>query len=257
MQANLENSGSATAMINLLRSTSATTGSPLEQSSRAKRSAPVGNAANRPGAAKRTKLSRSFSSMARIERTMAPTQRHNIQSRTLGPPSDKVKTSTTTTLVTVSGNDSDKENWSPDEDGNARSFRRALSSSTLTSTGRRLLPSGPPSSSSTKPDKSKNPRRTTLGQSPRRTPLLSGRARTTPASSLAHYHYPRSKAARQQPESSTLEIYEDAEDDSSNAAEDDGEVQRFMRGGDVSPTKEKDVDAAAGLLSLSRGNWGR
>ncbi len=259
MQANLENTGSATAMINLLRSTSATSGSPLEQSSsRAKRSAPVGNSANRPDAVKRTKLSRSFSSMARIERTMAPTQRHNIQSRAFGPPSDKVKaTTTTTTLVTVSGNDSDKENWSPDEDGNARSFRRALSSSTLTSTGRRLLPSGPPSSSSSNPDKIKNPRRTTLGHSPRRAPLLSGRARTTPASSLAHYHYPRSKAARHQPESSTLEIYEDAEDDSSNAAEDDGEVQRFMRGGDVSPIKETDVDAAAGLLSLSRGNWGR
>ena len=263
VQANLENTGSATAMINLLRSTSATSGSPLEQnSSRAKRNAPVGNPASRPGAVKRTKLSRSFSSMARIERTMAPTQRHNIQSTALGPPSDKIKTTTTTTttLVAVSGNDSDKENWSPDEDGHARPFRRALSSSTLTSTGRRLLPSGPPSSSSwSKPDKSKNPRRT-LGQSPRRAPLLSGRARTTPASSLAHYHYPRSKAARQQPGSPTMEIYEDAENDSSggsNAAEDDGEVQRFMSGGHVSPIKETDVDAAAGLLSLSRGNWGR
>ena len=250
VQAKLENTGSATAMINLLRSTSSASSNPLEHgSSRVKRSAPMSSAANHQGGVKRPKLARSMSSMARIEKTMAPTQRHNIQSRALGTPSDKVKPSGT--VVTLSGNDSDKENWSPDEDGNARPFRRTLSSSTaLTSTGRRLLPSGP---SSSNPDKSRNPRRT-LEQSPRRTPFLSGRARTTPASSLAHYHYPRSKAARES--ESPLEIYEDAENDSSNAASEDGEVQRFMRG-DASPIKETDVDAVAGLLSLSRGNWGR
>jgi len=249
VQAKLENTGSATAAINLLRSTSSTSSGPLDQSSRsAKRSAPVGNAAPRQGVTKRPKLSRSFSSLVRIERTMAPTQRHNIQSRAVGPLADKIKP--TRTLISASGNDSDKENWSPDEDGNARPFRRASSSSTLTSTGRRLLPSGPPSS---KQEKSRNPRRT-LGKEPRRTPLLSGRAQTTPASSLVHYHYPRSKAGRQS--ESTLEIYEDAENDSSNPGSDDGEVQRFMGGG-VSPIKEKDVDAAAGLLSLSRGNWGQ
>lgn len=252
MQAKLENTGSATAAINLLRSTSSTSSGSLEQSSRsAKRGAPVGNSGARQGVIKRPKLSRSVSSLARMERTMAPSQRHNIQSRVVDPPSDKVKT--TRTLVSASGNDSDKENWSPDEDGNARPFRRASSSSTLTSTGRRLLPSGP---SSSKHEKSRNPRRT-IGQEPGRTPLLSGRAQTTPASSLAHYHYPRSRAARQS--ESTLEIYEDAENDSSNPGSDDGELQRFMGGGGggVSPIKEKDVDAAAGLLSLSRGNWGQ
>lgn len=50
-----------------------------------------------------------------------------------------------------------------------------------------------------------------------------------------------------------LEIFEDSphrrRDDG-----DDGEVERFMKGV-VTPAKKCDVDAVAGLLSLSQGKW--
>jgi hypothetical protein len=57
-----------------------------------------------------------------------------------------------------------------------------------------------------------------------------------------------------------LDIFEDAdaaENPPSKSAQLpvlDDEVERFMRG-QVSPSKKGDVDAVAGLLSLSQGNW--
>lgn len=53
---------------------------------------------------------------------------------------------------------------------------------------------------------------------------------------------------------SPLEIYEDAENLSPSASVIDDEVERFM-GSSVSPSKKGDIDAVAGLLSLSQGNW--
>jgi hypothetical protein len=162
---------------------------------------------------------------------------------------DKHKPSNST-LVAVSGHDSDKENWSPDENGNPR---RPSSTSTFISSGRRPLPSGAPSS---KYDR-RNPRRT-LPHESRRSPFLSNRAATSPAFSVGRHHYSRGRKASP---GSPLEIYEDAENDGDAAGgaagEEDDEIQRFMRGGEVSPSKKNDVDAATGLLALKRSSWVR
>ncbi|KAK4097530.1 hypothetical protein N658DRAFT_433848 [Parathielavia hyrcaniae] len=257
MQAKHESSGSAIAAIHLARSTSSiSTGSLLEQSnSGRKRGAPVGRAAARPGMAKRAKLARSSSSWGRIETVFAPTQKHNMQRMASDLYLDKHKHNSGT-QVTLSGNDSDKENWSPDENGHPR---RPFATSTFTSSGRRLLPSGPPSS---KYDR-RHPRRT-LPQEARRSPFPLNRAATSPAFSRARYHHARGKARPESP----LEIYEDADNDNDGtgavapdspaAEEDDDEIQRFMSGGlEISPSKKNDVDAATGLLALKRSSWVR
>ncbi|KAK4129307.1 hypothetical protein N657DRAFT_587133, partial [Parathielavia appendiculata] len=253
MQAKHESSGSAIAAIHLARSTSSiSSGSPLDQSSSGgKRGAPMGRAATRPGMTKRAKLARSSSSWGRIETVFTPTQKHNMQRMAPNLHLDKHKPNNAT-LAGLSGNDSDKENWSPDENGNPR---RPFSS-TFTSSGRRLLPSGAPSS---KYDR-RNPRRT-LPQEPRGSLFSLNRAATSPAFSRARYHYQRDKARAESP----LEIYEDAGDDGDGtvapdpdnpvAEADDDEIQRFMRGGQVSPSKKNDVDAATGLLALKRSSW--
>ncbi|KXX80145.1 Homeobox protein YOX1 [Madurella mycetomatis] len=240
VQAKHESSGSAVAAISLLRSASLTGGSPLQQSSSAKRNASMTRAPPRAGMAKKPKLGRAMSSVARMQGTLGLGQKHNMQ-RDRGAPPDKLKVST---LVSLSGNDSDKENWSPDEDGNPRatSSHRATPSNSGTP-GRRPLPSGP-----SRLDR-KHPRRTAdHGLQEARSPALpSSRANTAPTRG---FQSRRSKRAE-----SPLEIYEDSENNSpaSRPALDD-EVERFMRG-EVSPSKKGDVDAVAGLLSLSQGNW--
>ncbi|KAK3905172.1 homeobox protein YOX1 [Staphylotrichum tortipilum] len=250
VQAKHENSGSATAAINLLKF--------FEQSSsRAKRNAPAGGAAPRYGAAKKPKLVRSYSTLARLENTMGPSNRHNMQANNRPAPSDKHKPSRPAGTTFISGNDSDKENWSPDEDGNPRPSRRVAapspgitSGSSLTSTGRRLLPSEPPLS---KPGR--NPRRTLGGSG---APFLSpaGRASTAPSYSLfgGEQRFKRGRLSV----ASSLEIFEDEEEEGEGEEEEEGgesseEVRRFMGAG-ASPSKEKAVE---GLLRLSQGNWER
>jgi hypothetical protein len=49
-----------------------------------------------------------------------------------------------------------------------------------------------------------------------------------------------------------VEIFEDAVKKPHHREDD---VERFMRGGDVSPSKKPDMDCVAGLLSLSQGAW--
>jgi hypothetical protein len=105
-QAENESNGSAIAAISLLRSTSG-----ILQPSGSKRNAPL-KQQQRPGQNKKAKLSRTTSSVARME---------TVES-TLKTPHEggKVKMS-----MLVSPTDSDKENWSPDE-GNGVSRRRPL-----------------------------------------------------------------------------------------------------------------------------------
>jgi hypothetical protein len=73
-------------------------------------------------------------------------------------------------------------------------------------------------------------------------------------------------AARGRGRSPPLRIFEDAEDKSvassggsqgSGPDEEgvDDDVERFMRGAVISPSKKGDADAAASLLSLCRGKW--
>ncbi|KAK4231749.1 pah4 homeobox protein encoded by the pah4 protein [Podospora fimiseda] len=230
VQAKHESSGSAVAAISLLRSTSATNSSPLQPSNSAKRNTTMSKAAPRPGMAKKPKLGRSSSSVARLQSSMNGSEK--VKSKSGVPHS-------------TSGNDSDKENWSPYEGGNARYPPRTPMYSyfqPLTASGRRPLPSF--SSSSSRLDK-KNPRRTPangrsfLGNT--------GRANTAPVGKFGIYK------KRVGVNESSLNIYEDDDREQQTSPLSD-EVERFMMG-QVSPSKKGDVDAVAGLLSLSQGNW--
>ncbi|KAK0747795.1 hypothetical protein B0T21DRAFT_406380 [Apiosordaria backusii] len=244
-QAKNESNGSAIAAISLLRSTSSTGGSPLQQSSSAKRNATISKATPRPGMAKKAKLGRASSSVARMQSALGLSEKANLANQQdISTPSEKIKVHT---QHSPSGHDSDKENWSPDEDGNPRTpyyshIQPIMGSST---TGRRPLPS---SATRSEKDYRKNPRRTPVNNRA----ALNNRANTAPVKGWGQRRDKR--AARD----SVLEIFEDDEAEnrspaSSRAALDD-EVERFMRG-NVSPSKKSDVDAVAGLLSLSQGNW--
>ncbi|KAM3499944.1 hypothetical protein MY11210_009572 [Beauveria gryllotalpidicola] len=201
-----ESNGSAVAAISLLRSTSG-----VLQSSNSKRNTPV--TTPRDGHfAKKAKFSRTISSVARLEHT----GKENDEPFSKG--NGKVKVS-----LLASPTDSDKENWSPDEDGNA------------TDVGSRRPVPPPPPPASTKP---KNPRR--VGRSilqSRSLGKLGSRANTAPSS-------------RPRGMKDSVDIFEDE----ATRVSRDADVEKFMRG-DVSPSKKPDMDCVAGLLSLSQGAW--
>lgn len=237
-QAKYESDGSAIAAINLLRSTSSSgCVSPLQPNS-AKRNAAISKAAPRAGQAKKARLGRTASSVARLQ-TSAGQGNKKPAGKESGKDGEKLKVS----VLLSPGGDSDKENWSPDEDGNALfSFSQPHSDSPVN--GRRPLPSGSP-----RRDK-RNPRRTPGRplQEYRGSNLFGNRANTAPS-------HGRSKHKRGQ--SPGLEIFEDSGSPRSlnpSSSMMDNEVERFMRG-EVSPSKKGDADAVAGLLSLSQGNW--
>lgn len=141
-QAEHESNGSAIAEISLLRSTS----SALQPSS-AKRNAPLTRAAQ-PRQAKKAKLSRVYSSAARLETDVPDeaTKRKEVKSRM-------------DFAVLLSPTDSDKENWSPVGEGNGRQ--------------RRPLPSAPP--------KAQNPRRHAPVLGERKNAPSLGRSKTAPS----------------------------------------------------------------------------
>ncbi|KAK0632109.1 hypothetical protein B0T14DRAFT_21492 [Immersiella caudata] len=229
-QAKNESSGSAIAAITLLRSTSSS-GSPLQPSSSAKRNAAASRAAPH---SKKPKLSRALSSAAKLHSNLRLGEGNMEKVSEAG--TEKLK------LPIASGNESDKENWSPDEDGNPH-FTFFQTRAGAAPSSRKPLPFG-----TTRLDK--NPRRTPghFGQEHRgAASLLGNRANTAPT----YLQAPRVGKHAQSP----LEIFEDDERTSpARRSSVDDEVERFMRG-EVSPSKKGDVDAVAGLLSLSQGNW--
>lgn len=201
-QAEHESSGSAIAAINLLRSSSG-----ILQSNSTKRNA---SASRLPQArhAKRAKPGRTSSTYARMEGVGTGLDKAR-ESR-----GGKVKVA-----MLVSPNDSDKENWSPDEEASSHGRQR-----------RRPLPADPPG----KPQQARRQARAL--QDAERPGLLNGRANTAPTGLGGS-----GKGA--------VEIHEDP-----GQRWQDDEVARFMRG-DVSPSKKGDMDCVAGLLSLSQGAW--
>ncbi|KAK3300038.1 uncharacterized protein B0H64DRAFT_5875 [Chaetomium fimeti] len=278
-QAKHESSGSAIAEISLLRSLSAAGSPALEQASstnRAKRRSHhmATSSDARYTISKRPRLERSWSTNARIETTSALAQRHNTQPSRLVPahPADKPKPTNGLDHLSLLASESDKENLSPDEDGNPRPYRRTLSTGNVissTSSGRRRLPSGPPSSKPTFANR--NPRRTPQHQQhqqpphPRTTSLA--RAATSPSSWSAYSKQYRTNNAinrRRSPAKSrgtaSPRIYEDGDGSGDEGNSVDGrtrdrflerdDVHRFMTAGDVSPSKKKEVDAAANLIAL-------
>jgi hypothetical protein len=244
----------------------------------------MGKAGAHAGVSKRTKFTRPSAGGGGGRTAFAPSQRHtNVQPRAAIPDeyvsAQKATITTTTISKTFSSweggnnnnnhnnNDSDKENWSPDEDGNPRSFRTTAPSSS----GRHPLPSAARSMAAKldgNTSTSKNPRRTTAlqQQEPRRVGSLQ-RGSTAPGS-WSSYAARRRQGGGGRPSlqgrsQSALEIYEDG-DGASEEEDDDGEdredaaCERLLEMcggvGGVSPSKEKAVAAATGLLSLK---WGR
>ncbi|KAK2592044.1 hypothetical protein QQS21_010277 [Conoideocrella luteorostrata] len=207
-QAEHESNGSAIAAISLLRSSSS-----ILQPSSTKRNASLSRS-QQPRQAKKAKLARTNSTFARLESITIDPEPGKRADR-----DGKVKVS-----MLVSHTDSDKENWSPDEDGNPQEGH-----------GRRALPIGPAA-------KPQNPRR--LGRVLRdsnASPMLGNRSNTAPSRTLG-----TSKA------NSTIDIFEDSSPKKRSSREAD--VEKFMRG-EVSPSKKPDMDCVAGLLSLSQGAW--
>lgn len=265
-QAKHESHGSALAAISLLRSTSSSgsavsTASPLQPSSSAKRNAAMSKAPPRTGAAKKPKLARASTSLARLQ-TAYPGQQKKVVRENEAVQIDITggdKKTKFSVQISPSGNDSDKENWSPDEEGNRRHYRfnspQSAAAPSPNNRRRRPLPSSSSSSSSSLQKQGPSSRR--ILQDHHQRPSLSGgsgRANTAPVSANHRHH--RKGAA-------VVEIFEDGssprglggkENRLPVPAADDDEVERFMRG-EVSPSKKGDVDAVAGLLSLSQGNW--
>ncbi|KAH7319963.1 hypothetical protein B0I35DRAFT_224509 [Stachybotrys elegans] len=201
-QAENESNGSAVAAISLLRSSSGAL-----QPSGAKRNAPL-NRQPRTVQTKKAKLSRTSSSVARLETD-------DLDLDLMKENNGKVKVS-----MLVSPTDSDKENWSPDEDSGAPR--------------RRPLPTTAPAA------KAPHPRRMNRVLQDTKIPsLLANRANTAPL--------PRTLAKE------ALEIFEDSPENRKTPKPAE-EVERFMNG-ELSPSKKPDMDCVAGLLSLSQGAW--
>ncbi|KAI0842041.1 hypothetical protein F5Y06DRAFT_166707 [Hypoxylon sp. FL0890] len=240
-QAENESSGSAVAAISLLRSSSSSTSlnnlvqshnnSPnVLQSNPNKRNAPQNKPSHREGAAKKAKLSRASSSVARMQ-SLPPASASLVGTAAAALDSEKKPgKGSLTTILSPSGNDSDKENWSPDEDGNPQQSRR------------RPLPSPKPQAQTLA---SKNPRRMgrVLGEQDGavKRSLFGSRANTAPLS---------------KPRDAGMLIFEDKENSKvrDGSKGDDGSVESFVQG-EVSPSKRGDMDCVVGLLSLSQGNW--
>lgn len=247
-----ESSGSAIAAISLLRTLSSSShSSPISntghvlQSNTTKRNA-------RPSAqhhnhhAKKPKLGRASSSVARLQNTFVntttdkpPVRRHETDQE------EDIKKVKMSMLLSPGGNDSDKENWSPDE-----IVHHTFNGSHRPNANRRPLPSAPTSKCSPAVT-SHNSRRHALEDGTNRSML--GRASTAPT-------------ARRRKGQTPIEIFEDDGDEADEAdASDnedepcrpelaDDEVERFMRG-EVSPSKKGAASAIAGLLALSQGAW--
>lgn len=245
-----ESSGSAIAAISLLRTLSSSShSSPINhtghvlQSNTTKRNA-------RPSAqyndhhAKKPKLGRSSSSVARLQNTFVNTTTNKPPVRHQDADADvedikKVKMSM---LLSPGGNDSDKENWSPDEIGH-----QTFHGSQRPPASRRPLPSAP-LSKDMPAVASHNSRRRALVDGTNR--FMLGRASTAPT--------PRRKKGQ-----TPIEIFEDGGDEADASDNEDepcrpevadDEVERFMRG-EVSPSKKGAASAIAGLLALSQGAW--
>ncbi|KAG5915352.1 hypothetical protein E4U61_004704 [Claviceps capensis] len=225
-QAEHESNGSAIAAISLLRSTSG-----ILQPSSAKRNASLSRP-QQPRQSKKAKVGRPSSTLARPQ-AAAATPAATPEKQPRNHPDGKVKVS-----MLVSPTDSDKENWSPDEDGHSQGAEAA--------SRRRPLPAG---SAASKLPPSINPRRLgrVLTDQNIASPVLGSRAHTAPT-----YVHGSSRTP-----SPTIAIFQDqdgpARKRKKHSRADD--VEKFMRGEVVSPSKKPDMDCVAGLLSLSQGAW--
>ncbi|ERT02208.1 hypothetical protein HMPREF1624_00506 [Sporothrix schenckii ATCC 58251] len=233
-----EASGSAIAAISLLRSTSSVSSSSMTLSSVLQPNGHKRNVSSRSGipkpGMKRAKLGRALSSVARMQ-NVSNTREESGKDKMWVDDEKKKKLKLSTLL---SGNDSDKENWSPDEEG--RPSLGQPSANSLAGNGRRPLPSsrnGRQQRAVLGGDGSKGSKHAQLA-----TRMTGGKVTEFDAADIYEDASGRSPPKRAQlSRAATLSAPDD--------------VERFMRGAQVSPSKKGDMDCIAGLLSLSQGNW--
>lgn len=252
-----ESSGSAIAAISLLRTLSSSSLSGIShggvlQPNGAKRNARPNAQPNH--SAKKPKLSRSSSSVGRLQTNFVniTTDKPPVRREQTPVEADDLKKGKVSILFSPGGNDSDKENWSPDKEG-----RHMFRGASRPANGRRPLPSEPTSKATTGLQKARRSVGRVLGDASNSRSLL-GRARTAPTSRRKKGSTPVSifedGGADAGADSSEGEGENENEDHGARDAVEDDEVERFMRG-EVSPSKKGAASAIAGLLALSQGNW--
>ncbi|KAI0125881.1 homeobox transcription factor [Xylariales sp. AK1849] len=242
-----ESSGSAIAAISLLRSSSQTTslsnlihghvpGPNVLRPNSSKRNAPP----SRRDSTKKPKLARASSSVARLQ-SLPPAPTNVILEKPEKVVEDFEPVKKAGLAIVLSpGGDSDKENWSPDEEGNPITRRRPLPSA------------GPAKTLTAAAGTARRLGHRVLGeQGTAKRQLLSSRTNTAPV--------PRTRGVKTVDASVLIFEDEGEQNDGGEGVAKKGkrseeEVERFMRG-EVSPSKKGDVDCVAGLLALSQGNW--
>ncbi|KAL7945872.1 hypothetical protein V8C42DRAFT_321799 [Trichoderma barbatum] len=201
-QAEHESNGSAIAAISLLRSTSG-----ILQPNSVKRNVPLSKF-SRSRQTKKPRLGRTSSSVARLETCWATEEK----------PRESFHAKMNVSML-VSPSDSDKENWSPRDEGASAEGRRQMA----------------PSS----PIRSQSARRIGRVLQGRKSPAFLMRSNTAPSEPCS-------------PVKTGVYGFRDLEAKAESPRDD--EVSRFMCG-EVSPSKKGDMDCVAGLLSLSQGAW--
>ncbi|KAI8952119.1 hypothetical protein F4801DRAFT_241566 [Xylaria longipes] len=271
-QAENESSGSAIAAISLMRSSSSSASlSNLIHNHHSHSQPPSHPGVLQPNSSKRNTLSTARTSLDRKPRlarakTSPPVARY-ISTEESGKLADveanedhlepekkkRKKQGHQFDILSPSG-DSDKENWSPDEDGNPNRQRPL-----------------PPPEADASPTKTAAP----LPRNPRRVGRVLGeqdaatkRLFLNGSTDARHRHTNRANTAPtpghrlRKPGDAAVAIFEDGENAAYEKSErlsqggkrEDEDVERFMRG-ELSPSKRPDMDVVAGLLSLSQGNW--
>lgn len=253
-----ESSGSAMAAISLLRSSSQTSltnlvhghmpgnSNILRPNSSKRNAAPT---SRRDAQHKKPKLARSISSVARLQSLPPNALLHKPEKVVEEYEPEKKGGKASLSVILSPTGDSDKENWSPDEDGNPTTRRRPLPSIAAAA----ILAAA--NATNARRGGSRVLGDTAGNGNLSKRMLLGGRANTAPVRRLRG-----GKAIE-----SSMSIFEDGEHEGDEDDEDEGggakkpkrsdeEVERFMRG-EVSPSKKGDVDCVAGLLALSKGNW--
>ncbi|KAI0430251.1 hypothetical protein F5Y09DRAFT_237795 [Xylaria sp. FL1042] len=270
-QAENESSGSAIAAISLMRSSSSSASlSNLIHNHHSHPQPPSHPGVLQPNPAKRNmlssarglldrkpKLGRAKTSppMARYVSVEEPRKVVMVEDDEdhLEPEKKRRKQSGQFDILSPSG-DSDKENWSPDEDGNP-DRRRPL----------------PPPETGASPVKAaaplpRNPRR--VGRVLGEQDAVSKRLFLNGSADARNRNLHRANTApapgqrMRKPGDAAVAIFEDGEITAHDERREmvpregkrDEDVECFMRG-ELSPSKRPDMDCVAGLLSLSQGNW--
>lgn len=189
----------------------------------------MAKATARPGLAKKPRLVNVLGSAVKLQSNFGLAEKRSGDKDATNPVKSKF----------LSGHDSDKENWSPDEDENLH-FSFSETPGNAPFGGRRPLPTAGGRETGI------NPRRTPARAPAGDAALFLVRANTAPATTWAR------NGGKSDP--SLLKVFEDHKTSPVPAEPDDEEVERLMRG-QASPNKQVAVEAIAGLMSLSQGNW--